>query len=69
MTIKEKIKKHRQAYILRYGKEPKSVIIGYEIMGEIKKEMPSRFIDDLFGMSVIVDKDRPTRVETGDFET
>ena len=72
MTVKEKVQMHRTSYINKYNKEPKSVIIGYEVYHEIKKELPARFIApgaSLFGMIVIVDKNKPTRVEAGEFET
>lgn len=72
MTIKEKIQLHRSAYINKYGVEPKSLIIGYEVYHEAKKEMPSRLIlpgASMYGMIIIMDKNNPTRVEAGDFET
>ena len=72
MTIKEKIQTYRKAYVNKYGKSPTSVILGYEIIGEMKRETPSRFVApgaELYGMKIIVDNDRPTRVEAGDFET
>lgn len=70
--MKEKIQKHRMAYINKYGKEPKTIILGYEVVMEMKKEYPSRFIDPgayLYGMNVIVDNNKPTRVEVGDLSS
>lgn len=69
MTCKEKIQKHRIAYISKYGKEPQSIILGYEIVDEMRRLMPSRHIypgSQLYGMTVILDNDKPTRVEVGD---
>lgn len=72
MTIQDKIQRHRAAYVLKYGKEPKNIILGYEVIAEIKREMPSRFIApgaSLYGMIVVRDNDKPTRIEVGDLTT
>ena len=72
MTIKDKIKRYREMYIQKYGREPTSVILGYEVMSEIKRDMPERYVAPgalLYGMAVIMDNNKPTRVEAGDFET
>ena len=72
MKVQEKITKSRELYIMGKGVEPKSIILGYEIVGEMKKEFPSRFIAagaSLYGMTVIIDNNKPTRCEAGDFDT
>ena len=72
MRIQDKINKSREAFYLGHKRKPTSIILGYEIIAEMRKEVPSRFIDPgamLYGMAVIVDMNNPTRVETGDFET
>jgi hypothetical protein len=69
MTCKEKIQRHRIAYISKYGTEPRSIILGYEIADEMQRLMPSRHISpgaQLYGMTVLLDNDKPTRVEVGD---
>ena len=72
MTVKERINSVRTNYVLKYHKEPSSIILGYELILEFKNMAPSRRIEagvDLFGMKVIIDANRPTRCEVGDLIT
>jgi len=69
MDVQEKINKKRKLYIMQYGKEPKSIILGYEVLSEIKNQYSRRYIEggtEILGMRVIKDNDKPTRVEVGD---
>ena len=58
----EKIKKCRQLYIMKYNREPNTVIAGVTTLADAN-------ISDgkVLGMKVIVDNDKPSRVEVGDF--
>ena len=70
MTAKDKITQSRKMYIMQYGKEPTSVILGYEIKEEVRRELPHRFVGDgmeVYGMRIITDNNKPTKVEVGDF--
>ena len=70
MNIEEKIKKKRELYVLKFGKEPTSVILGYwheaELVkkGIIKEKTTGHF---LWGMRVIIDNNNPTKTEMGDY--
>ena len=64
MTAQEKIAKLRALYITRYSKEPTVLIIGYESSKILQDSCKNGFC----GMRVIVDKDKPRRVEVGDLE-
>lgn len=68
MSVDEKISKLRKMYIMQYGEEPKSVIVGYEVLEEIKRLYSMRYIEsgvEMLGMRIIVDMNKPTRVEVG----
>lgn len=68
MNAEDKITKCRKLYIMQYGKEPKSIILGYEILEEVKEKYSQRYVADgveILGMRVIEDRDKPTRVEVG----
>lgn len=71
MSVNERVIKCRKMYIMQYGKEPKSIILGYEALEEIKMHYSQRYIDgstEILGMRVIKDNDKPTRVEVGNLE-
>lgn len=67
--MKDKIQKHRSAYISKYGKEPVSIILGYGARDELARLMPHQTLEPgslLFGMRLIIDNNKPSRVEVGD---
>lgn len=71
MSVEERIVKSRKLYIMQYGQEPKSVILGYEAFEEVKKKFFQRYINpgvEIFGMRIIKDMNKPTRVEVGNLE-
>lgn len=71
MNAGERVSKLRKMYIMQYGKEPKGVILGYEVLEEIKEQYSTRYVNtgvELLGMKIIKDLNKPTRVEVGDFE-
>lgn len=71
MEITEKITKLRRMYITQHGREPKSVILGYDYVDDVKKLFPARYIDngvEILGMRIIVDRDKAKRVEVGNLE-
>lgn len=71
MTASERVNKLRKMYIMQYGKEPRGVILGYEVFEEIKEQYSTRYVNsgvELLGMRIIKDMNKPTRVEVGDFE-
>ena len=68
MNSTEKLKVLRKMYIQQVGKEPKSVILGYEVVKEIKAALSHRYVDEgveILGMKVFIDHDKPHRVEVG----
>lgn len=71
MEITEKITKLRRMYITQRGREPRSVILGYDYIDDVKKLLPTRYIDngvEILGMRIIVDRDKAKRVEVGNLE-
>lgn len=71
MEITEKITKLRRMYITQHGREPRSVILGYDYVDDVKKLLPTRYIDngvEILGMRIIVDRDKAKRVEVGNLE-
>lgn len=71
MEITEKITKLRRMYITQRGREPRSVILGYDYIDDVKKLFPARHIDngvEILGMRIIVDRDKAKRVEVGNLE-
>ena len=71
MPTQDRATKLRELYITRYGKEPNALILGNKALMDLQHNNPDRFFNAggvYLGMRIIIDKDKTSKVEVGDFE-